>query len=330
MTTSPSTDNYTLGKGILYFDQFDAAGALTGERDLGNAPSLSFNMTVDMLDHFSSRAGLSAKDKQVTRQITPSFSFTLDEINKENLGMLFYGNMEDITQAAADNLTTALPATVAKNLYYDIGARKVGLTAVDVVWESGMSAVDVPDGSQLSNVSGASPTDYMVSIAAITNTIYLQGEVGTGLAASGSLFVGTTQVATYTVAPAFRSGVVLVKEGANWFAPGTEFTVDAALGRIKIGDASTLVGAGTIYYAVEADTYTKITALKQTKLQGKIRFVSDNPEGGQYMLLAWKCSLVPDGDTAFIGEDWSTIGFTCEVLDDSANHPDSPYIDIVM
>jgi hypothetical protein len=330
MTTSPSTDNYTLGKGILYFDQFDTTGALTGERDLGNAPSLSFNMTVDMLDHFSSRAGLSAKDKQVTRQITPSFSFTLDEINKDNLGMLFYGNMEDITQAAADNLTTALPATVAKNLYYDIGARKVGLTAVDVVWESGMSAVDVPDGSQLSNVSGASPTDYMVSIAAITNTIYLQGEVGTGLAASGSLFVGTTQVATYTVAPAFRSGVVLVKEGANWFAPGAEFTVDATLGRIKIGAASTLVGAGTIYYAVEADTYTKISALKQTKLQGKIRFVSDNPEGGQYILQAWKCSLVPDGDTAFIGEDWSTIGFTCEVLDDSANHPDSPYIDIIM
>lgn len=330
MPVSPSTDNYTLGKGILYFDQFDALGNLTGERDLGNAPALSFNMTIDMLDHFSSRSGLSSKDKQVTKQITPSFKFTLDEINRENLGMLFYGNMEDVTQAAVDAATTVLPAIVNKNLYYDLGARKVGIWAVDVIWEVGMSAADVPDDSQLSNVSGASPTDYREAIHALGNRIYLREAVGTGLSASGDLFVGVTKVATYTVAPAFITGVVLIKENTNWFAPGADFSVDATLGRVKIGAASTLVGGGTVHYAVAADTYVRISALKQTKLEGKIRFISDNPEGGQYVMSAWKCSLKPDGDTAFIGEDWSTIGFTCEVLEDSANHPNDPYIEIIM
>jgi len=58
--------------------------------------------------------------------------------------------------------------------------------------------------------------------------------------------------------------------------------------------------------------------------------VSDNPAGTQQELEIWRCSLTPTGDTAMIGDDWSTLGFVGEVLKDATNHPNSPYMNIIM
>ena len=64
--SSPNVENYTLGNGVVYFNRKNlTTGLWTGERDLGNAPSFSFNVSLEKLEHFSSRGGLRAKDKQV-------------------------------------------------------------------------------------------------------------------------------------------------------------------------------------------------------------------------------------------------------------------------
>jgi len=326
--TSPNPENYTLGKGVLYFDKFDANGNVTGERDLGNAPELTFNMSVDMLDHFSSRSGISSKDKQVTKQITPTFTFMLDEINEDNLGMLFYGDAVTMTQAASDFKSSALPAAVSKGLYYDLGIRKVGIWKAVVAYEAGKAAVDLPADAVVTNTSGGAVNTWTV-ITAIGNNVYLKAKAGTGLVA-GDVYVGTSKIATIAAAPVFDNKAAVIKEGAAWFEAGSEFTVDSALGRIKIGAASTLVGAGTVYFANEADSYKKINAISNVSLNGKIRFVSDNPEGSQYTFQAWKCSLKPNGDTAFIGDKWAEVKFTCEILEDKVNHPDQPYMEIIV
>ena len=45
MVDSPNTENYTLGKGVVYFDQKNlTTGLYMGERDLGNAPAFSFSL----------------------------------------------------------------------------------------------------------------------------------------------------------------------------------------------------------------------------------------------------------------------------------------------
>ena len=67
-----------------------------------------------------------------------------------------------------------------------------------------------------------------------------------------------------------------------------------------------------------------------TQVVGKLRFVSDNPAGLQQELVVWSVSLTPSGDTAMIGDDWSTLGFVGEILKDEANHPLSPYANIIM
>ena len=88
-----STNNYLLGKGILYFDRFDDAGLPTGEVDLGNCPAFSLQPTVETLDHFSSRSGLKVKDKSVTVQAGLTAKFTLEEFSLANLAMALLGTV---------------------------------------------------------------------------------------------------------------------------------------------------------------------------------------------------------------------------------------------
>jgi hypothetical protein len=175
MPLAPNVDNYTLGKGIVYFNPFDSDGLLTVERDLGNCPAFTFNIAIEKLEHFSSRGGINSKDKEIISQITPSVSFTLDELSAENINMFVMGDM-------------------------------------------------------------------------------------TGGGAS---------------------------------------------------DAN-------------------ISAFANTQIEGRLRFVSDNPAGNQQQIIIHKVSLAPDGDAALIGNEWATLAFTGEILKDTENHPSSPYMDITV
>lgn len=256
-TNSPSTDNYQLGKGVVYFNRKDqATGLYKGERDLGNAPAFSFSAALDKLEHYSSRGGLKAKDKEIISQITPSLAFTLDEVTTDNLALLVLADVETVTQ------TTLAIVDEAKKAYQ---GRRIELAY------RGITLVTVKDS---------------------TNT--------------------TTYI------------------------NGTDYIIDTTLkddkiGRIYIPPTSTIPDGSDVKvsYTRGAITYKKIKAFAQTQVEGFLRFVSDNPAGQQMELRAWRVSLTPTGDTALIGEDWSTLGFSGEILKDSANHPTSPYYEII-
>ncbi len=89
--TAHSTDLYTIGKGILKFDRFDANGLPTGLRDLGNAPNFTLTPTEEIIEHFSSREGIKTLDleKSLSRKINGKF--TLDEYDQDNLRLALFG-----------------------------------------------------------------------------------------------------------------------------------------------------------------------------------------------------------------------------------------------
>ncbi len=89
--TAHSTDLYTLGKGILKFDRFDANGLPTGLRDLGNAPSFALAPEEETLEHFSSRERIRTLDLEVTLTRKLKGSFVLDEYDKDNLRIALFG-----------------------------------------------------------------------------------------------------------------------------------------------------------------------------------------------------------------------------------------------
>lgn len=128
MSLAPNPQNYMLGRGRIYFDTFDASGNRTGLLDLGNAPSFSVSITTDKLDHYSSRSGLRVKDKSVLIEVTVSVSFTLDELNVENLRLAFLGNTVDFNQVAGSAVDESVTAIFDR--YVDLLYRKVSNVVV--------------------------------------------------------------------------------------------------------------------------------------------------------------------------------------------------------
>ena len=131
MGLAPSTDNYQLGKGILYFDRFDANSAKQGWSDLGNAPAFSIQPTIETLDHFSSREGLREKDKTVNISVANTARFTLDEYSAENLALAILGT-EPTTETQASGSAVNEAFTAAHDKWVDLAFRNINATNLNV------------------------------------------------------------------------------------------------------------------------------------------------------------------------------------------------------
>jgi len=348
MAVSPNTDNYTLGKGVVFFDQKDqATGELTGERDLGNAPAFSFNIALEKLEHFSSRGGLKAKDKEIISQITPGLSFTLDEINKENLALLTLAELNVVVAATGDTNGCATPAATVLSPFAgkrtDLAARGIEMayvcpydagTALFVQGEDVTATGSGAEGYVISISAGAAVDDGTLIIASTNGIAFAASDVLAGTSGTGACTVSSEVV----VQSATIVGLILSDLADTVFYEyGVDYTVDLALkddviGRVQIVDGGGITPGTDIHahYNFDAPEYTEVQAFKETQIEGKLRFVSDNPAGTQQELEVWRCSLTPSGDTAMIGDDWSTLGFTGEILKDETGHPDSPYMNIII
>jgi len=341
MATSPNTDNYTLGKGVVFFDQL-ISGVYQGERDLGNAPAFTFNIALETLEHFSSRGGLKAKDKEIISQITPGLAFTLDEVNKENLALLTLGDTTTETQTlgSATAEVVAGPAVLGNR----VGLEKRGIISWDLPYDD--IAADnvlfvvgevVTGGGGATGVVTKITGDATAGVLQIarTNAIdFIDDETLTG-GAAGIADVDSATGGTQTVG----TPGILVQDEADTvtYVAGTDYEVDTTLsddkiGRIRIIETGSITASEVLHvtYQYDALTWTQISAFANTQVVGQLRFVSDNPAGQQQELEVWSVSLIPAGDTALIGDDWSTLGFTGEILKDETNHPLSPYMNIIM
>ncbi len=254
---NPSTDNYTLGRGVAYFNRRMPDGSYLGERDLGNAPALTFNTALEKLPHLSSRGGLKAKDKEVIVQITPTLALTLDEISVENLSLMSLGDIEKITQSSGSVSDEEHTAHLGRRI--ELAHRSV--SSVVVTLDAGGTLV--------------AGTDYVVDTSLKDDVI----------------------------------GRVLILPTATGVTEGAAIKISYDYGDVE---------------------YHRIKMYTQTEIEGAFRYVSDNPVGTQQELRMWRVSLTPGGETSMIGDDWSTLQFTGEVLRDSVNHPDCPYGEFIL
>lgn len=90
MPASPSVQNYTIGKGIVSFQE---AGSSTFI-DLGNAPSFVCTTEVEKKPHYSSREGIKTKDFSAITQVGATVKFTLDEITGLNVSFHALGDQD--------------------------------------------------------------------------------------------------------------------------------------------------------------------------------------------------------------------------------------------
>lgn len=110
---------------------------------------------------------------------------------------------------------------------------------------------------------------------------------------------------------------VSAEGGTPTFTLGTDYTLDADLGRIQIveGGGITEGTALSITYDVEAATMTRIITAADAEIQGALRYISTNPEGEKFDYYFPHVALQPNGDFALkSGEEWQQLGFSFEVM----------------
>jgi hypothetical protein len=132
-----STRDYVIGRGKLYFDKFIPGTTIpTGERYLGNSPSVNVTSTYQDLPHYTSDYAVREMDDNFTLQTDRGGTFTLDNASIENVGLMFGSDATPDSATAATAATSTL-TDVKLGYYYQIGTSE-----------------DAPDGvGSISNVA---------------------------------------------------------------------------------------------------------------------------------------------------------------------------------
>lgn len=84
-------------------------------------------------------------------------------------------------------------------------------------------------------------------------------------------------------------------------------------------------------FAVTATYHTLVASNDQVagavvpQVLGRLRFVPDPTDGQKLGLEAWRVNLYPSGQLGLIADDYGNWTLDGELLDDTANHPLSPY-----
>jgi hypothetical protein len=144
MATSPDTQNYHIGKGIVSFKEASASTFV----DLGNAPSFVWAPTVEKLEHFSSREGVKTKDFTAVTQTGATITLTLDEVTPENLQLFTLGEIGagvagEVTVSAFKN--TEIVGEIKVEGTNDIGQKVSYLGTISIVPSGQFSFITAED-----------------------------------------------------------------------------------------------------------------------------------------------------------------------------------------
>jgi hypothetical protein len=239
------TKKFVLGAGKVFFDPFDANGALTGERYLGDTPGFQLTVNTTNQDLWTSDQPIAERAEFVATQLTRQASITCRNISMENLALFLIGDVAEHSQSSGS--VTAEPHTVKTDRWYQLG-------------QDSSNPTGVRDVTSVTVVDAGSTTTY---------------------------------------------------------TEGTDYELDAALGRIRPipGGGITDDADIEVDYDTNQTTWDRITSNALGTQDGALRFIADNTAGPNRDLYAQKVRLNPDGDFAMKSRDnWQELAFMTEFL----------------
>lgn len=142
----------------------------------------------------------------------------------------------------------------------------------------------------------------------------------------GSVALGKVQQGRYYqlgVTSGNKTGVrnvtgVAIKVGAATKVLGTDYTLDAATGRIYIVPGGTIADDSIVLesYTPAAGTRDQVVSASAAAVEGALRFVADNPKGTNRDIFLPKVNLKPTGSARLKGDqaEYMTMGFEVEIL----------------
>lgn len=344
-------NDYTVGRGKVYFDKFDVDGALTGERYIGNTPSLSENSSYQMLDHYNSDEGVREKDDSVQLQNDRNLTIACDNVVMENVALMFGTDVveETATSASGQNETF----TITLDRFYQLGTSVApdgvgNVSNVVVTDDTGLHAYGSytfdanPTAAELITINGqtitfraSAPAIHEVLIGAnllitVQNVIAeitaypdiydvrASGEENVislqaivNGTAGNSITITETTTATVTV-----SGATLTGGSSAGVVSAANYEVDLVNGRIHfLSDAPDIATGDVIEIDYDRGVSTRSTVIDgQTQIEGALRYIANNPKGTNKNRYYPRVKLTPSGEYALKGETWQTMTFNAEVL----------------
>lgn len=166
------SNNYVVGRGTVYFDQFKkGSNTKTGELYFGNTPEFTISTDSETLDHYNSDHGLRVMDASVLLEASVSGTFTCDNINAENLALWFLGDVVTSVQTKQTDAVDVYPS-VTRGRYYQLGTTDTNPTGVrnvdKVVIVSASPNVSISTGTgSITDIPGVKvvpATDYEVDL----------------------------------------------------------------------------------------------------------------------------------------------------------------------
>jgi hypothetical protein len=152
------TDEYVIPRGRAYFDAFDDAGAVQGEDDMGNCPSVSLTIETEKALHYKSTTGIREKDKSTIVQINRTGTLVCDNISVATLGKWMAADLVAMSQnntAITDEVLAVIPGKhyqLGRSSSNPAGYRNISSLVVES--EGGVTTYAEGDDYEVDLVSG--------------------------------------------------------------------------------------------------------------------------------------------------------------------------------
>jgi len=99
------------------------------------------------------------------------------------------------------------------------------------------------------------------------------------------------------------------------FVEGTDYAVNAELGRIEILEGGSISQGTNIVVTYDVAPSTREVVISgASAIEGSLRYVAQNPKGKQIDYFFPYVKISPNGDFALKGDEWQQIPFTVEIL----------------
>lgn len=124
--------------------------------------------------------------------------------------------------------------------------------------------------------------------------------------------LGTTDL---TPAGARLVANVVVKKGAADLVAGTDYVLNAELGRITILEGGAVVDGDDLEVTFDIGAHSRDRIISRSNtIEGALRFIAHNPAGKNIDYFMPWVKITPNGDFQIKADEWQTLPFTLEIL----------------
>lgn len=292
---------YFSGQGSFFVAERNADGTPKNFVDLCNVSAMEFSIEITKFEHKESKSGVRAIDLTIIQETNGTFTATLENINTFNLALALFGTKSVVAAAA------------------------VASEIVPVASQGGFYILDHMNLDDTIAVTAVLDETGNPVAAWVASTAYALGDRVEPTAANGRFYEATVAGTSDACEPTFPtvvgdtvvdSTVTWTDQGLQVLVEGTDFSVNAGHGTLKVND-DVFAGDNSLDVGYTHLGYSRVDALTVTSQVRWLRFeglntVDDTP----VVIDFYKAELDPVTGFGVINDEIAQMEITGNILFD--------------